>query len=73
MITKLVSITGMLVLVLFILLPATADDAEAGIACWVYRNLGYHPLAWDLCMLEIWNASGHPEVPDPGEGSGGDW
>jgi len=68
--------TLVLILVVGIILPNAAmmssDVAEAGVACWVYRNMGNHPLAWDLCMLEIWAASGNPEYPDPGEG-GPNW
>jgi hypothetical protein len=75
MIRKLITVAIFIALVFPVLTPI-ADEAEAGVSCWVYRNMGNHPLAWDLCMLEIWAASGFEQVPDPGEGGtsgGAEW
>lgn len=71
MIQKLVFIAIIVGLIFPTIAAVTPNDAEAGVACWVYTNMGNHPLAWDLCNLEIWAASGHPEVPDPGGDSRG--
>jgi len=49
--------------------PVTTHAARW--ACDVMSKVGYHPLLWRFCELELWMSMGQPAVPDPGGTSGG--